>query len=59
MLRSKIHRAKLTASQLDYEGSIAIDRDLLQAADMLPGEQGYEAQQQRQGQGRLDRSKKP
>lgn len=39
MLRSKIHRATLTGTELDYEGSIAIDRDLLDAADMLPGEQ--------------------
>jgi len=39
MLRSKIHRATLTGTELDYEGSITIDRDLLQAAEMLPGEQ--------------------
>ena len=39
MLRSKIHRATLTGADLDYEGSIAIDRLLLEAADMLPGEQ--------------------
>jgi aspartate 1-decarboxylase len=39
MLRSKIHRATLTGTDLDYEGSIAIDRDLMEAADMLPGEQ--------------------
>lgn len=39
MLRSKIHRAILTGTELDYGGSIAIDRDLLEAADMLPGEQ--------------------
>ncbi|MCE5304075.1 MAG: aspartate 1-decarboxylase [Planctomycetaceae bacterium] len=39
MLRSKIHRATLTGTELDYEGSIAIDRDLLRAADLLPGEQ--------------------
>ncbi len=39
MLRSKIHRATLTGTRLDYEGSIAIDRTLLEAADMLPGEQ--------------------
>ena len=39
MLYSKIHRATLTGTDLEYEGSIAIDRDLLQAADMLPGEQ--------------------
>lgn len=39
MLKSKIHRAKLTGTDLNYEGSIAIDRNLLEAADMLPGEQ--------------------
>ena len=39
MLKSKIHRAKLTGTELDYEGSIAIDRNLLEAADLLPGEQ--------------------
>jgi aspartate 1-decarboxylase len=39
MLKSKIHRARLTGARLDYEGSIAIDADLLHAADMLPGEQ--------------------
>jgi aspartate 1-decarboxylase len=39
MLKSKIHRAKLTGTDLDYEGSITIDRTLLEAADILPGEQ--------------------
>lgn len=39
MFKSKIHRATLTGTELDYEGSIAIDSDLIQAADMLPGEQ--------------------
>jgi aspartate 1-decarboxylase len=39
MLKSKIHRATLTATELDYEGSIAIDRDLIEAAGFLPGEQ--------------------
>ncbi len=39
MLRSKIHRATLTGTELDYEGSVAIDRDLIEAADLLPGEQ--------------------
>jgi aspartate 1-decarboxylase len=38
MLKSKIHRATLTGTELEYEGSIAIDRTLLEAADMLPGE---------------------
>jgi aspartate 1-decarboxylase len=39
LLKSKIHRATLTGTELDYEGSIAIDRTLLEAADILPGEQ--------------------
>ena len=39
MMKSKIHRATLTALRPDYEGSIAIDEDLLDAADILPGEQ--------------------
>jgi len=39
MLRSKIHRATLTGTDLEYEGSIAIDHDLMVAADLLPGEQ--------------------
>ena len=39
MLRSKIHRATLSGKALDYEGSIALDRDLMDAADLLPGEQ--------------------
>jgi aspartate 1-decarboxylase len=39
MLRSKIHRATLTGTELNYEGSIAIDRSLMDAADLLPGEQ--------------------
>ena len=41
MLKSKIHRARLTGARLDYEGSIAVDSDLLRAADMLPGEQAH------------------
>jgi aspartate 1-decarboxylase len=39
MLRAKIHRATLTGTDLDYEGSIAIDRLLIDAAGLLPGEQ--------------------
>ncbi len=39
MLSSKIHRATLTGTELDYEGSIAIDRDLIDAANFLVGEQ--------------------
>jgi aspartate 1-decarboxylase len=39
MLKSKIHRATVTSANLDYEGSLTIDADLLEAADMLPFEQ--------------------
>lgn len=39
MFKSKIHRATLTSVRLHYEGSIKIDAALLEAADMLPGEQ--------------------
>lgn len=39
MLKSKIHRATITGSDLDYVGSITIDPDLLEAADILPHEQ--------------------
>ena len=39
MLKSKIHRAVLTGTDLNYEGSIAIDSALLEAADILPDEQ--------------------
>ena len=39
MLKSKIHRARITGTDLDYEGSITIDRGLLGTADILPGEQ--------------------
>jgi len=38
MFRSKIHRATVTMAELYYEGSITIDKMLLEAADILPGE---------------------
>ena len=38
MCKSKIHRAKVTATKLYYEGSVALDPLLLEAADILPGE---------------------
>ena len=38
MLKSKIHRATVTEANLNYVGSITIDRDLLEAANILPGE---------------------
>ncbi len=39
MLKSKIHRAVLTEANLNYVGSITIDRTLMDAADILPYEQ--------------------
>ena len=37
-MTSKIHRATVTQADLDYVGSITVDIDLLEAADLLPGE---------------------
>ena len=39
MMKSKIHRATITQADLHYVGSIGIDRDLMDAADLLEGEQ--------------------
>jgi aspartate 1-decarboxylase len=39
MLKSKIHRATITDTDLNYEGSIGIDAALMRAADLLPYEQ--------------------
>ncbi len=39
VLKSKIHRARVTQADLHYEGSITIDADLMEAADVLPYEQ--------------------
>ena len=38
MLKSKIHRATVTQADLHYVGSVTVDEDLLDAADILPGE---------------------
>jgi aspartate 1-decarboxylase len=38
MLKSKIHRAKVTEANLYYEGSITIDSELMKAADIIVGE---------------------
>jgi len=38
MLKSKIHRAKVTEANLNYVGSITIDEALMEAADVLPNE---------------------
>jgi aspartate 1-decarboxylase len=39
MLKGKIHRATITEANIQYEGSITIDKDLMEAADILPFEQ--------------------
>ena len=39
MLKGKIHRARVTDANIDYEGSITIDTQLMEAADILPYEQ--------------------
>jgi aspartate 1-decarboxylase len=39
MFKSKIHRATVTQADLDYEGSLTLDPNLLEAADILPYEQ--------------------
>ncbi|GAA4779199.1 aspartate 1-decarboxylase [Citricoccus nitrophenolicus] len=38
MFKSKIHRATVTQADLHYVGSVTVDQDLLDAADILPGE---------------------
>ena len=38
VLKSKIHRVKVTQAELNYVGSITIDEDLLDAANMIPNE---------------------
>jgi len=39
VFKSKIHRARVTEADLNYEGSVTVDADLLDAADILPHEQ--------------------
>lgn len=39
MLKAKIHKAKVTQTNLDYEGSLSLDESLMRAADMIPYEQ--------------------
>lgn len=38
MMSGKIHRAKVTDADINYVGSITVDEDLLEQADILPGE---------------------
>ncbi len=39
MMKSKIHRARVTQADLDYVGSVTLDAALMEAADLLEGEQ--------------------
>jgi aspartate 1-decarboxylase len=39
VLRAKVHKAVVTESNLDYEGSLSLDSSLMKAADMIPFEQ--------------------
>ena len=39
LLKSKIHRVRVTDANLNYEGSLEIDADLMEAADIMPYEQ--------------------
>lgn len=41
VLKSKIHRVKVTEACLDYIGSITVDIDLLEAANIIPGERVF------------------
>lgn len=41
VLKSKIHRVKVTGAELDYIGSITIDRTLMEAANIITGERVY------------------
>ena len=47
VLKSKIHCARVTEANLNYMGSITIDEDLLDAANMIPGEKVYIADGER------------
>lgn len=38
LMKAKIHRGVITGAELDYEGSISIDKDLLEAAGLFPYE---------------------
>ncbi|MBA4392383.1 MAG: aspartate 1-decarboxylase [Desulfobacca sp.] len=39
LMKSKIHRATITEANIHYEGSMTIDQDLMEAADIVPFEQ--------------------
>ena len=38
MFKSKLHRATVTEAELHYEGSLSVDQDLMDAAEMIPNE---------------------
>jgi aspartate 1-decarboxylase len=38
MFKSKLHRATVTKAELHYEGSLSVDQDLMDAAEMIPNE---------------------
>ncbi len=38
MFKSKLHRATVTQAELHYEGSLSVDQDLMEAAEMIPNE---------------------
>ncbi len=38
MLKAKLHHARVTETDINYEGSLALDEDLIRAADMIPFE---------------------
>lgn len=38
VLKSKLHRVRVTEAHIDYVGSVTIDRDLMDAANLIPGE---------------------
>lgn len=38
VLKSKLHRVRVTEANIDYVGSVTIDRDLMDAAGLIPGE---------------------
>ncbi len=44
ILKSKIHRVKVTGSNLDYIGSITIDKDLMDASNIIEGEKNFQGQ---------------
>jgi len=38
IMKSKLHKARITYAHLDYEGSVTIDEELMEKAGLLPGE---------------------